>query len=363
MSGEPLDVTVPQAPRKELGDPIQEPSTRGRLVKPVMAIVGLTGVLIMLGLVVHLGWRSVATSLSTLGLGGFAIFCVYTLGVFMLLGSAWFVIVPGLALRHLPAFIFGRLVREAGADTLPFSQLGGFVMGARAATLLGAPSSIAIASGIVDLGAEMVGQLLFTALGAAIIWKDAPARFPHRLMDPVLVSGLAVILIVAVLFIGSQRVGLRLLERFSARWPASFSAQLTAVQQTLQGLYRRLARLLLATVLHLAAWLAATGGVWLVLRLMGAPLPLSSVVALESLIYILRSAAFAIPGAVGVLEGGYVLLGPMFGLRPEIALSLSLTKRGRDFAVGLPAIIAWQLLEGGRLYGSRSGRTMSCRRT
>ncbi len=292
-----------------------------------------------------------ATSLAALGLGGFAVFCAYTMGVFVLLGFSWFVIVPGLALRHLGAFIFGRLVREAGADTLPFSQLGGFVMGARAATLLGAPAATSIASGIVDLGAEMVGQLLFTAVGIGIIWKDAPPRFPHALIDPMLVGGLGAGLIVAVLFIVSQRAGLVLLNRFSARWPPAFRSQLASVQQTLRRLYRRPLRLLFAAATHLAAWIAATGGVWLVLRLMAAPLSLSSVIALESLIYLVRSAAFAIPGAVGVLEGGYVLLGPVFGLKPEIALSLSLIKRGRDLAIGLPALIAWQLLEGRRLVG------------
>ena len=335
--------------REQPDDPSQEPSDRRRLVKPIVAVVVLTGVLITLGLVVHLGWRSVATSLLALGPGGFVIFCAYTLGVFVLLGLSWFVIVPGLALRHLAAFIFGRLVREAGADILPFSQLGGFVMGARAATLLGAPPATAIASGIADLGAEMVGQLLFTALGVGLIWRTAPARFPHRLIDPILVGGLGVGLIVAVLFIISQRAGFSLLERFSARWPSSFSGQLAVVQQTLRRLYRRPGRLLFASVLHLAAWLAATGGVWLVLRLMASPLALPSVIALESLIYILRSAAFAVPGAVGVLEGGYVLLGPLFGLTAEAALSLSLIKRGRDLAIGLPAVIGWQLLEGRRL--------------
>ena len=328
----------------------------GRIAKPIVVTLALAGCLITFALILHFGWRPVATSLAALGLGGFTIFCAYTLGVFVLLGISWFIIVPGLALRHLAAFVFGRLVREAGADILPFSQLGGFGMGARAAALLGAPAATSIASAIMDLGAEMAGQLLFTALGAGIIWTDAPARFPHRLSGPLLGGGLAVGLIIAVLFVVSQRAGLRLLERFSSRWPPTLRSQLASVQQTLRRLQRNPARFLLASAMHLAAWIAATGGVWLVLRLMAAPLSLSSVIALESLIYLLRSAAFAIPGALGVLEGGYVFLGPIFGLRPEIALSLSLIKRGRDLGIGLPAILGWQLLESRRLFGSGVGK-------
>jgi hypothetical protein len=75
----------------------------------------------------------------------------------------------------------------------------------------------------------------------------------------------------------------------------------------------------------------------------------ATVLAMESLIYLLRSAAFFVPGAIGVMEGGYVLLGPMLGLPAEIALSVALIKRGRDLAIGMAAICAWQVLEGRRL--------------
>jgi hypothetical protein len=58
---------------------------------------------------------------------------------------------------------------------------------------------------------------------------------------------------------------------------------------------------------------------------------------------------FAIPNAVGVQEGAYIVLGAAFGLTPEKALALSLLKRARDLAIGLPAFGVWQTLEGGRL--------------
>jgi hypothetical protein len=36
-------------------------------------------------------------------------------------------------------------------------------------------------------------------------------------------------------------------------------------------------------------------------------------------------------------------------LGPEVALALSLIKRIRELTVGLPALLAWQMIEGHRL--------------
>ncbi|MGA8383471.1 MAG: hypothetical protein WB710_20295, partial [Stellaceae bacterium] len=89
---------------------------------------------------------------------------------------------------------------------------------------------------------------------------------------------------------------------------------------------------------------------WIVLRLAGVPFPFKTVLVIESLLYAIRSVAFAVPNAVGVQEGAYIVLGASFGLTPEIALALSLLKRARDAVLGLPALGAWQLVESGRLY-------------
>jgi hypothetical protein len=76
---------------------------------------------------------------------------------------------------------------------------------------------------------------------------------------------------------------------------------------------------------------------------------------IESMLYAARSLAFAVPNAVGVQEGAYILLGAGFGLTPEMALALSLLKRARDLTIGLPALVAWQLLESGRLWRRIAG--------
>jgi uncharacterized membrane protein YbhN (UPF0104 family) len=62
-----------------------------------------------------------------------------------------------------------------------------------------------------------------------------------------------------------------------------------------------------------------------------------------------RSVAFAVPGALGVQEGAYVVIGLLFGLSPQDALALSLLKRARDLVIGAPALVIWQVMEGRRL--------------
>jgi glycosyltransferase 2 family protein len=103
-------------------------------------------------------------------------------------------------------------------------------------------------------------------------------------------------------------------------------------------------------LLHLACWVASTLEVWIALRLAGRALDFTAVLVIESLLYAIRTVAFAIPNAVGVQEGAYIILGGAFGLTPEMALALSLLKRARDLAIGLPVLGAWQAIEGGRLW-------------
>ncbi len=117
--------------------------------------------------------------------------------------------------------------------------------------------------------------------------------------------------------------------------------------------YERSRGLWTGFALHLACWIAGALEAWLALRLAGAALPFKTVLVIESLLYAIRTLAFAVPNAVGVQEGAYVLIGASFGLAPDMALALSLVKRARDLAIGLPALGVWQIVESRRLWRGR----------
>jgi len=59
--------------------------------------------------------------------------------------------------------------------------------------------------------------------------------------------------------------------------------------------------------------------------------------------------ASPIPGALGVQEGGYILLVGLYGISPEAGLVLSLTKRIPDLLIGMGGLIAWLGLESGHI--------------
>ena len=74
---------------------------------------------------------------------------------------------------------------------------------------------------------------------------------------------------------------------------------------------------------------------------------------LESLGQAARSTGFAIPGALGVQEGGFLVVGLQLGIPGEVALGVSLVKRVRDVLLGLPGLASWKLAEASRLITSR----------
>ena len=136
-------------------------------------------------------------------------------------------------------------------------------------------------------------------------------------------------------------------------WAERGAAGAAALHAALAAIYRLRGGLWVNFALHLACWIASAVEAWLVLRLAGEPLSFGAVLVLESMLYAVRTSAFAVPNAVGVQEGAYILLGATFGLSPEMALALSLLKRARDIAIGLPTLGIWQALEGGRLWRRR----------
>jgi len=176
-------------------------------------------------------------------------------------------------------------------------------------------------------------------------------------------AGLALAALAATLFIIAQHRGDWLAARVVRATQAMTAPLLRAVGQAaagvgaaLQAIYRSPARVALSAALHLAAWIAGAVGPWVGFRLMGAHVDMLTVIAIESLVYAIRSAALFVPNALGVQEAAYALLGPLFGVSAELALAVSVLKRARDVTIGVPVLLLWQSAEGRRaLTRSRAG--------
>jgi putative membrane protein len=270
----------------------------------------------------------------------------------VLLAGAWLVLDPGAPPRTWISFYFARLVRDASGELLPFSSLGGFVFGARAAMLGGVEPAVAISTTVVDVTAEFIGQLGFSALGVALLFNSHKGAVEDQELIQSSVLGLGAGVLAAGLFILVQRWASAPIERAVARWAPSALAQTSAVTSQVHDLYRKPGRLIISSVLHLSAWVLGGVGVWLGLWLAGRhEYTLRTIMGVESLVYVVRTITFFVPMGFGAIEGGYVAVGALFGLSPEFALALSLIKRVRDIAIGLPALGVWQVMEGRRLMG------------
>lgn len=316
-------------------------------------IAAIAGLVLGTAIVAYFGFGEVLTALGTIGWSGFAVILVYQLALYLLLGACWWVIAPPPRDRFR-AFVWGRLVRDSGSEVLPLSQVGGFVMGARAATLLGPSMAVSTATTIVDITIEVLAQLGYTVLGLALLVRVRPEA---ELVYPVAI-GIAIGIVAILGFILLQRRGAALVERTSqrlaTRWFPGGALSARPLIDAIDRVYAQRGSLAAGFFLHLAGWIANALEAWIALKLMGIDLGIAAVVTIESLLYAIRSVAFAIPNAVGVQEGAYVMLGALFGLSPDLALALSLLKRGRDITIGVPVLLLWQGLEGGALMRRRA---------
>lgn len=327
----------------------------GRIVAILLTIIGAGAVIWLVGAT---GWRDVVGGVARVGVFGFAALMAWTGVTLVVLGAGWWAVAPGLERRHWPTFAWARMTREAATDVLPFSQFGGLVIGARTAIAGGIRPALVYASLIADQTTELAAQLAFTLFGVAMLAVALGAGGGGNTVVPLVLGGVAVLAAIMTAFALGQRPMLRMAQGLAGRLLPGSVATMQALSDELDGIYRRPARVIAAFVLHLVAWVFSAGGAWIALHFIGSEVPLLAVLTIEALIFTLRTVAFAIPGGVGVQEGAYVLIGPLFGLSPGNALALSLVKRARDLCVGVPGLALWQWLEwrSGRGGGRAGGR-------
>ncbi|MBA3896493.1 MAG: flippase-like domain-containing protein [Sphingomonadaceae bacterium] len=305
----------------------------------------LAGLAVTAWLIGKTGAGQVVAATAAIGPIGFLLLCGYTLAVLVVLGAAWFAVAPGLPAELLPAFIWGRTTREAATDVLPFSLFGGLIVGGRTLAARGIRDSLIYASMIADLTTELAAQALFSLAGVSVLLVVLAHEPVGARLIPLAVGGLIAMIAIMAAFAFAQRPLLRLAEGLGGRLLPGSNAAMAGIRAELDAIYRKRARVLAGFLLNLVAWIASAAGAWIALSFMGARAPLWAIVTIEALIFTVRSVAFAIPGGIGVQETAYILIGPLFGLTPSMALALSLVKRARDLAIGVPAILIWQVTE------------------
>jgi putative membrane protein len=324
-------------------------------VKYRFLFVGALGVALAAYLVKFVGFAAVFSAATTVGWRGFLLLCLYSGAVLPLLGTAWFTLLPKAPLNYLGITIWARAVRDSASEVLPFSQLGGIALGARAAVLYGIPAPLAFGSMLADITTELFAQIAYAALGVAILatWTPHGAGTPTH--TSALVAGLVVAAACGAAFMFVQLKGSRLTGKIAARLLPRAMASTKVLAAAIDAVYRSHVRVALSTTVHFTCWIASAGGAWIAFRLIGSHARWPAVLALESLVYAARSAAPFVPNALGVQEAAYAALAPLLGIGADFGLAVSLIKRARDIAIGIPVLLIWQAVEGRRALAARTG--------
>jgi putative membrane protein len=312
-----------------------------RLLAELLFAAGLAA---SIWLLVRFGLRPVGEALGVIGPGGILLFALVRLPTLAVLGLAWAM----LGREHGPyrpvRFIWARLMRDTGGELLPFSQLGGIAIGARALHLCGVPGVEATVTSLLDTLVEQVAKTPYALAAVALLLWLVPES---RLVTPVLVAMAVSLGLLALLALRRDWVRTQLRKsaaRLDRGWRGTTAGSGGAAAAMEQALAPR-RRLGAAFVLHLCAWAMGAAETWIALRLLGGRVGAPEVVVIDGLFVLIRTYAFAVPAALGVQEGAYVVLCGLFGVAAPVALALSLVRRARDWLIGAPALLAWQALE------------------
>ena len=309
--------------------------------------IGLGGA----ALVVLIGWVGAGAVASAVLRAGWTLPPLLTLhaGQIALSGLAWRDVSGGGAPRAW-AWVRIRWIREAVNSLLPVAQIGGVLVGIRLLRHRGVTLAAAGAGTTLDMTVEALTQFVFTLLGIAALAEVGA----EQVLRPWLGGVLGLMGAGVAGFVLAQRAGMlavieRLATRLATLVPGLPVLDVRGMHAHLMRLQTRRAALLRAAGAHLLAWLLGVGETWLALAAIGRPTGFAEALVIESLGMAARSAGFAVPGALGIQEGGFLLAGSLVGVPAEAAVALSVVKRAREILAGLPGLLAWQWAEGTRL--------------
>ena len=224
-----------------------------------------------------------------------------------------------------------KLVGEALGNVMPASQISKEV-----AKVMMLRERMGVTAGVSSLvltkTGEMVSGVLFV-LGGVLAGL-------HRYVFPeeirwALFAALTIAVVGVVLTVVRQRrnpfTGLvNLLVRMRIRFVARYRDRVGEIDRNLAAFYRlngwRLAGLL---GMHLVTWGLGTLEIYVILHVLGEPMPLVSVYLFHSLMMVINVIFGFVPYGMGVFEGGHVFLFHLMGLDPGTGLAVGIVRRIR----------------------------------
>ncbi len=317
------------------------------------ALTAIAGLALLTGLTAYYGFASVLQAVLSSQWGA-ALVIVIRAAALAVAGAGWWCLLLGPIRRGPGVFVGLRFIREAINTLFPSAAFGGDVIGARLLAQFGVDLNSAIASILIDIFVQVVCLLIFVLAGLGIVLDLAGT---HQLTATTFVMLAIAVAAVAGFFLtlnfGRFEFVVWRLVAFGEKRQWAALNQVADLGAQLQQIWRNGRGLSAAFIVHLAGVIIGAAEVWVALLFMGYPVSPAAAIAIESIGQGSRAAVFVLPGGVGVQDGALIAASVIFGVPADVGLAMALIKRVPDLVLGVPALLAWQVLEGRRILFGR----------
>ena len=296
----------------------------------------------------ELGWDTLEHYL--LQVGWYWPFLLLPYGVVNLLESwSWkYILVQPPAKITVWRLFWLRLGGESLNQLTPTACLGGEPFKASRLQADGVPLEVASASVVILKGILFLSLTLYIMTGVALAPVFLPEAATHMLLLCVAGLGLAAVGVLFVVVQGRQPCGNSF--RFLSRrgWVPHFLRDqegfLGDLDTAMSQFYRQYpARAVLAFSLFFLSWLLHSVEVYLIFWLLGHPISWGLAVCLDALAMLFTALGFFIPAAIGIQEGGNILLALGFKLGFDLGAAFSILRRIREaFWLCLGLMVVWR---------------------
>ncbi|EDZ99632.1 conserved hypothetical protein [Burkholderia sp. H160] len=318
------------------------------MMKHLGRAAALAGLLVSLWLVWREDPRAVLSALRAAG-GGLVLAAFAHVLPMIANACDWRSLIRGANRPSLGKMLHLVWVRESVNCMLPVARIGGELVSFRMLRRWGVRPSTAVASTIVDMQLTVISQLMFTMVGIGFLFANAQSgalRLAGQLAWGVVALTPLLLLFGLVQHANPFERITRVLNRMTSGKLATLVGQSAQIDQSIKVIWRRRA----VVLRYLFFWqplqcVLTSLEIWLALYFLGVRVTLVEAVVIESLIQAISSAAFFVPGGLGVQEGAFVLIGGALGLDPATSLALAAARRIRDLLMFVPGLIAWQFAE------------------
>ncbi len=236
-------------------------------------------------------------------------------------------------------------IRESVNCMLPVARVGGELVSFQLLKRWGLRTSTAAASLVVDLQLTIISQFIFTMAAVGFLAVHGGSAAGHVI--GVLSWSAALLVPVPILFALVQHANpfgfaSKALGRLTSGKLDALVGPSVKTDQAIKAIWRRRGVIVRYLFLWQPLQCAATAfELWIALYFLRSDTSYTVVLVIEILIQAVSSAAFVVPGALGVQEGAFVVIGGWFGIEPATSLALAGARRIRDLMFYVPGLVAW----------------------